>query len=213
MAKIAIDVVIIPPEEIMDKVIAINQKEAKKGNARGPLARDDFYPHISLAMGTIKRGDLNRVKKILTEILENKRPLKLEFTGIYYATKSDGSKSYAFKVKNNPYLRKIHEEIMDQLLPFFSYDATVKELYHQENEKTEPPGHVNKYRDKSSFKNFDPHLTLRCKEAKFNEFPLNFTASTIAICHVGTETTCRKILFQTTLKAHPPNFSLSNIKW
>lgn len=199
MTKIAIDIAIIPPEEIMDKIIAINKKEAERGNARGPLAKDDFYPHISLAMGTIKEEDFEKVKEIFAKILENQNPLNIELTELDYATKSDGSKTYGMRAKKTNEIQKLHEELMNNLLPYFSFDATLEELYKKENEDTKPPSHVNTYHEKSSFENFDPHLTLRCKEVEFNEFPIIFTASTIAICHVGTETTCRKILFQTTL--------------
>ena len=109
MTKIAIGIVILPPEAIMDKIIAINQKEAERGNARGPLAKDDFYPHISLAMGTIKKDDFDKVKKILTKILENQNPLKIELTEIDYAKKSDGSKSYALRVKKMEEIQKLKD--------------------------------------------------------------------------------------------------------
>ena len=200
MTKIAIDIAIIPPEEIMDKIIAINKIEAERGNARGPLAKDDFYPHISLAVGTIKKEDFEKVKEMFVKTLKNQNSLNIKLTGTYYATKSDGSKSYALKIIKTEEIQKIHEKLMNNLLSYFSYDATSEELYKKKNEETKPPSHVNKYKKKSSFENFDPHLTLRCKEVELNEFTITFIASTIAICHVGTETTCRKILFQTRLK-------------
>ncbi len=200
MTKIAIDIVIIPPEEIMDKVIAINQKEAKRGKAWGVLAKDDFYPHISLAMGTIKKEDLNKIKEILTEILKTQKPLKAELTKLYYALGGDGSKSYCLRMKRTKEIQKLHEELMNKLLPYFSYDATLNELYKKENEETKTPDYINKYYAQFSSENFDPHLTLRCKEVEFNDFPIVFTADTIAVCHAGTQTTCRKILFQMILK-------------
>jgi len=200
MRKIAVDVAILPPKEIMDLVIAINKREARRGQARGPLGKTDFYPHISLAMGTIKEEEFNKVIKIVTDILRNQKPLKIELTELAYATKSDGSKTYGMRAKKTEEIQRLHEKLMNKLLPYFSFEATLEELYKKENEETEPPSHVNTYYQKSSFDNFDPHLTLRCKEVAFNKFPIIFTASTIAICHVGTQTTCRKILFKENLK-------------
>ena len=200
MGKLAIDVVILPPEEIMDKAISINLKEAERGNARGPLAKDDFYPHISLAMGTIKEEDFEKIKEIFMKILEKQNPLSIELIELDCATKSDGSKSYAMRAQKTEEIQKIHEELMNNLLPYFSYDATLEDLYKKESEETKPPSHVNTFHEKFSFENFDPHLTLRCKKVEFNDFPVTFTASTLAICHVGTETTCRKILFETELR-------------
>lgn len=198
MTKIAIDVAILPPEEIMDKVIAINKQEARKGNARGTLAKDDFYPHISLAMGTINEKDLEEIKKIVDNICKEFNPLSVEFSELYYATKKDGSKSYALKVKNTSDLQKIHEKLMRELLSHLSYDATEENLFKKEGENINPPGHLNKYKE-NSFEKFDPHLTLRCKEVEFTDLPIKFLGSFIAICHVGTGTTCRRILFQTKL--------------
>lgn len=200
MNRIAIDIVILPPEEIMDVVIAINQKEAKRGKAWGPLAKNDFYPHISLAMGTIKKEDLNKIKEILTKILKTQKPLKAELTELYYALSSDGSKSYCLRMKRTKEIQKLHERMMKQGLPYFSDDATLDDLFKKDYEETKTPDYINKYYAQFSFKHFDPHLTLRCKEVEFNDFPIQFNASTIAICHAGTQTTCRKILFQITLK-------------
>lgn len=200
MNRIAIDIVIIPPEEIMDKVIAINQKEAKRGNTWGVLGKDDFYPHISLAMGTIKKEDLTKIQRILTTILKNQKPLKVELVELYYALGSDGLKSYCLRMKRTKEIQKLHEELMNKLLPYFSYDATLEDLFKKDNEETKTPDYINKYSEQFSFGNFDPHLTLRCKEVEFNAFPIHFNVSTIAVCHAGTQTTCRKILFQIILK-------------
>lgn len=200
MTRIAIDIVIIPPEEIMDLVIAINKKEAKRGNTWGTLGKDDFYPHISLAMGTIKKEDLNKIKEILTKILKNQKPLKVELVELYYALGSDGSKSYCLRMKKTKEIQKLHEELINRLLPYFSYDATLEDIFKKDNEETKTPDYINKYYGQFSFGNFDPHLTLRCKEVEFNDFPIRFNASTVAICHAETQVTCRKILFQITLK-------------
>jgi len=201
MVKIAIDIAVLPPQEIMDKVIAINRREAERGNAHGRLAKNDFYPHISIAMGTIKQENLDEIKIILDNLLKNQKPLSVELVELYYAVGSDGSKTYGLKMKKTKEIQNIHEKLMRSLVPYFSYDATIEDLYKKENdeEKTNHPDHINKYLN-HSFENFDPHLTLRCKEVETAELPIIFTASTIAICHVGTRTTCRKILFQKTLK-------------
>ncbi len=200
LSKIAIDIAILPPKKITDEIIAINKKENERGNAKGALMKNDFYPHLSLAMGTIKKKDLKKVTEIITSISKNYQPLSIELTKLYYTLKNDGSKSYSLKSKKSSEIQKFHEKLMYALSSYFSYDATINELYKKENEETKAPEYINNYLREFSFEKFDPHITLRCTEVSYNNLPIVFTASTIAIFHVGTETTCRKILFQIKLK-------------
>ena len=199
MNKIAIDLVLLPPQEIMDLIIDINKKAAKKCQARGPLAKDDFYPHISLAMGTIKEKDLLKVEKVVKKIAQRYSSLNIELNQLKSILKKDGSKSYALSVKKTPTIQKMHEELMKALLPFFSYDATVDELFKKEGEETKAPSHLNEFQE-HSFSKYYPHVTLRCKEVEPIHLPINFKASVVAICHTGTEGTCRKILWEKELK-------------
>ncbi len=196
----AIDIVLLPPVDIMDMAIAINQKEAERGNDRGPLAKNDFYPHISLAMGTVKDEDLKVIIDMVAKISEKQGPLKIELTELAFVVKSDGSKSYAMRARRTKEIQELHEELMNNLLPYSSLDATLDEIYWKKDEEVALPKVVNTYHEKSSFENFDPHLTLRCKEVAFDAFPIVFSASNLAICQIGTETTCRKILYQKTLR-------------
>ena len=71
MSRIAIDIVLLPPEKIMDLVIAINKEEAKKGNSKGELNKVDFLPHLSLAMGTIEEKNLEKVDVHLLPMLND----------------------------------------------------------------------------------------------------------------------------------------------
>lgn len=197
--KIAIDVVLLPPEEIMDFCIEINKGAAEKGQDKGPLGKEDFIPHISLAMGCMEEEKLPEVMGIIKNIANNFPPLKLEITELYYATACDGIKSYGLLLKKTEILQKLHEKLMGALDSFLTYDATSEAIYFKEDESPAEPEYVNEYKDKFSYENFKPHITLRCKEADYKTFPIEFTVSALAVCHVGISTTCRKILFQTKL--------------
>lgn len=60
MTKIAIDIVLLPPEEIMNKAIEINQQLADDGIK---LNKKDCLPHISLCMGVISEEDLPEINQ------------------------------------------------------------------------------------------------------------------------------------------------------
>jgi len=195
MNKIAIDVVLLPPENIMDLAIQINKTEAEKGNSKGELNKVDFFPHLSLAMGIIKKEDFDKVIEIVRKISNKYQPQKLKLQKPYYVEGKDGQKSYAIMISKG-YLKKLHKDLMNQLNPFLSFDATSKEIYNQEEE----PDYVNQYKKIGSFDKYNPHITLRCKEITQKIPKQIFVAKRLAICHIGISTTCRKILFETELK-------------
>ena len=195
MTKIAIDVVLLLPNEIMNFVISINKNEEKQGNSKGELNAVDFLPHISLAMGVIKKEDWEKVTEIVAGVSEKFNQMKLEITEPYHVIGEDEVKSYGLRIIGDN-LQQLHEELMSQLNPFLTFDATQKEIYKQE----ENPDYVNSYKEKGSFDKYEPHITLRCKEITQEIPKQKFIAKRIAICHIGRSTTCRKILFETKLK-------------
>ncbi len=202
--KIAIDVVLLPPEEIMELCIGINREEAAKGNAKKELGRNDFIPHLSLAVGRVQKENFSKVKRLVQKIARKTVPLKLELVDLNYAIGSDGTKTYYLKIKNNKKLQQLHELIMKTLEPYLTYDATVADLYSKPGEQIQAPDYINQFRMKNSFEHFDPHITLWVRSSLFNDFPISFIPLTLAICHLGVGTTCRKILFSTSLKENKP---------
>ena len=53
---------------------------------------------------------------------------------------------------------------------------------------------LDSYKDKFSHSNYQAHITLGCYDAKFEEFPINFTVNTIVLGQIGNGCTCRYIL-------------------
>ena len=61
-------------------------------------------------------------------------------------------------------------------------------------------GIAKNYPEKSSFENFFPHITIGYGEINNFSFPIIFSVSKLALCHLGNHCTCRKILASTNLK-------------
>ena len=193
MTKIAIDIVLLPPEEIMDLAVA---KSESLNDDNVKLNKEKCLPHISLCMGVLKEEDFSKAKEIIEEVAKNFSPLNLEITGI------DVQEGYSgFHIKKIDQLQKLHQEITNKIKSFLSYDATKDEIYPSQNlNEKKAQSWINGYLKKSSFENVYPHITLSTKEAKQKEINVPFTASRLAICHLGNYCTCRKILFETELK-------------
>jgi hypothetical protein len=61
--------------------------------------------------------------------------------------------------------------------------------------------YIQNFTQNSSYKNFNPHITIGdgIFERKL-KLQIKFTASRLALCHLGNYCTCREILYETSLK-------------
>jgi len=189
MSKIAIDVVLLPPEDIMDKAIDINKHLADDPIQ---LDKENCLPHVSLCMGVVDEKNLPKIKAIIDEIGKHFSALSLTIDKI------NAEKYCCFDVTNTEDLQRLHETIMTELLPSLSYDA-LPEMCFSPPVAAKTLFWINEYRGQSSFENFYPHITLGTTPIKNKTVNIPFTASKLAICHLGNYCTCRKILHTVTL--------------
>ena len=185
MSKIAIDIALLPPEEIMDKAIEINNQLA--GDLI-KLNKKSCLPHISLCMGVAKEENLLKIKEVINEIEKDFSELSLTVSKI-------NDEHICFEIKNNEDLQKLHEAIMTKLLPYLSYDATTDMCFSPPPVAEKTLFWINNYKDKFCFQNFYPHITLGTSKLKGEELNIDFTASKLIVCHLGNYCTCRKILY------------------
>lgn len=200
-SKIAVDVAILPPDNIADKLIGINKQAAAKNMAWGPLGKEDFLPHLSLAMGCVQYDDLGTMKGVVEAVVAEFDPIPIELYELYYAEMSNGAKMYCLRAKKTPKLQRLHENMVNGLQRYFSHDCVKESLYSKPGEEVVEPDYINKFHSSHTFQAFDPHVTLRIKEeAGRDALPITFTANWVAACHVGIITTCRKKIFAVPIK-------------
>ena len=58
MGRKAVDVVLLPSEQMMDKAIEANGELVKRFGGKIVLNRENCLPHISLAMGCVDERDI-----------------------------------------------------------------------------------------------------------------------------------------------------------
>lgn len=190
MGRIAVDVVLLPDETITDKAIEINAKL----NGEIVLHKENCLPHISLAMGCIDEKDLAAIEKVLTAIAERCAIGQLQITGIHISTNSRGETVSAFEVDKTRQLQSLHEIVMEKVQPYFSSTVTSDMIYGDAEVPETTLEWIKSYREKASFAAFFPHITLGYGRVKEQQFPVKFTASKLALCHLGNHCTCRKVL-------------------
>jgi len=195
MAKIAIDVVLLPSEKMMGKAIEINKELIKTNEGKITLDKEKCLPHISLCMGIIEEEDIPEVKKILEEIAAELSSLNLVAENIKADVISTGKKVSGLRIQSNEDLQKLHETVMKRLWKYLSYDVEASMLFNPSEIEDVTFSWIKGYADKyENPLSFHPHVTVGFGETDEFEFPVEFTASRIALCQLGNYCTCRKIL-------------------
>ena len=194
MAKIAVDVVLLPSYEVTNLAIKANKVLLKQYADRIVLDKESCLPHISLAMGCMDEQDIPDIKKILHIIAGKYDPGQLNIAGISIGTNALGEKVSSFKVDKTEKLLSLHEEVIRRMTPYFSYDVTAEMVLSPPPAGESTLLWIKNYPEKSAFFNFFPHITIGYGQLDEFPFTAEFTASKLALCHLGNHCTCRKVL-------------------
>jgi len=200
MTKIAVDAVLLPSETMMDKAIEANRELPEESGNKIVLNKENCLPHISLAMGCIDENDICEIEKILQTIAKQCHLPQLKVVAIQVGTNSVGEKVSSFQIENTEVLQSLHEEVMQKLTPYFKYDVTVDMVLSPHRAEPSTLLWIKNYRNKASFENFFPHITIGYGQVTTPLSPIKFTASKLALCHLGNNCTCRKVLISAELE-------------
>ncbi len=200
MPKLAIDVALLPPKKIMDICIGINARAYLNGWTKDRLNKTNFFPHITLFMGTAEKSDLKMIKNILQKIANEGIAPGIILNRLERRKNIDGTRPYFLNAYRSKKLQNLHERVMKDLKKFLTTTGTTKMFFKKKNEE-EPKNSnwLNQYEQKAAFKNFHPHITLRTEQASYEKLPLKFVATRLVLGHMGTSSTCRKILYEVRL--------------
>jgi hypothetical protein len=190
----AIDVVLLPDEAMMDKAIEANRRLVCKHGEKIVLNKQICLPHISLAMGCIEQGDVGTARTVLSVITSKVSLDQLTVTGVRTSTNSLGEEVSVFEVEKIHELQLLHEQVMEGLAPYLTCDVTAQMLYEPSEVGESTLLWIESYREESSFAHFFPHITIGY--GRLNDFscPMRFSVTELALCHLGNHCTCRKVL-------------------
>ena len=203
MVRKAVDIVLLPTEAMMEKTIEANKEPVMKFGRKIVLNKENCLPHISLAMGCVGERDISAVEKVLKPVAEKSSLPELRVVAVRTTTNSVGEKVSVFEVEKTKELQLLHERVMDELGAYLSYNVTRDMLYRSGEIGESTLLWIKNYREKSSFANFSPHITIGYGEIENLSFPIKFTASKLALCHLGNHCTCRKILVSIEIVTQP----------
>jgi 2'-5' RNA ligase len=202
MAKIAIDVVLLPSDEMMDEAIKLNRESLKTFDEKIILNKENCLPHVSLAMGCIYEKDIPDIDQTLQDIAKQHSFMSLRVIDIQSPITPTDEKASVLEIEKTKRLQLLHEDIMKRLRPYFTYDVTADMLLSAPRQVAQSTlSWIKNYPQKSGFEDFSPHITIGFGRIPKLESPINFTASRLALCHLGNHCTCRKILISIELKS------------
>ena len=201
MTQIAADVILIPSEEMMNIAIESNRELLEQYPDKIVLDKKDCLPHISLAMGCIDQKNIADVDKILRKTAKKFSIRFLRIIDVHTHTNVTGEKVSVLQIENTDQLQSLHEQVMSSMKPYFSYDVTADMVLSDGIVSKSTLLWIKNYPVESSFENFFPHITLGYGEIKLEPLPISFVVPKIALCHLGNDCTCKKVLAAAELTA------------
>lgn len=200
MGKTAVDAVLLPDGAMTGRAVAVSRKLSLGCGGKIVLHPATCLPHISLAMGVIDDSRMSDASMIVRECAGRFRTLKLSAERCRGSAIPSGETVSEFVIGKTRELQSLHEAVMTGLRPLFEPGVSTAMIFSPPAVEEISLHWIKNYADESSFKNFRPHITLGFGEADCIPMPIDFTASTLALCHLGNFCTCRKVLFSATFE-------------
>ena len=194
MKRFAINVVLLPPDPVMDLALEWNQVLCKSRSKNIVLNKKDYLPHISMAMGCLSANQLEHANTILQSMATQHHALELRVPHIRTVETASGDSVITFDIDLSPELTGLHESIVTAFRPLLTQDVTEADINDLPPIDTSSLEWINHYIPHHCFQHFWPHITLGFGAPPRNFKPCSFQASRLAICHLGNHCTCRKIL-------------------
>lgn len=194
---LAVDVVLLPPRVVMDNIVNLMDYSSVSPIR---LNTHDCLPHISLAMGVLAKADLDKAKLALVSLAAKQKVLPITITETNTHSTPDGLSMRELLISRNEELLQLHQETINTFRSLLRHDNVLINMFVSPPVVADISTHwVKHYYDKRKPADYKPHITLGLGKVTELEQPVNFVAERLALCHLGTYCTCRRILLETSL--------------
>jgi 2'-5' RNA ligase len=193
MKRFAVDVVILPPELVMDSAIEQNRALRKSYATNIVLGKKNYLPHISIAMGCLSEDKLDEAHSVLQSIATTQSTMDLQIADIRTVPgKNKNIVTFDIGLSND--LATFHERVVESFRPLLTQDATEEDFSDPAPIEKSSVNWVNHFIPQQCFDHFWPHITLGFGDPPGTFQPFSFKASCLAICHLGNHCTCKTVL-------------------
>jgi hypothetical protein len=198
---LAVDVVLLLPEPVAAWAKTVNAvMNERTGDRRVVLGDETGIPHISLAMAAVSAADLTALGARLDAIAAGHLPLALYPEGIATVTLSSGDAVSGLNLETTAGLRALHHAVMEATDPFRLSVVRDEMIHGHEAEEISAftAEYIAGYPRNAAFSHFSPHITLGYWAVDRDLGPgpgvCMFRATRLAVCHLGNNCTCGRIL-------------------
>ena len=187
---IAIDIAILPPADVSARAIALSAA-LPADESQGLRLGVDRLPHITLTQQFVPTESLDPLLAQLDRLVRNRDPMPLRVTGGGKGS-SLGSNSVWMTIERTPALASLHAQLLLVVEPFEVTTGDAAAFFGADARDRDVRW-VREFRRESSVARFTTHITLGHASEPPTVEPMEFVATTIAVCHLGRFCTCRHI--------------------
>jgi len=187
MPLIALDIAILPPDEVARRATELSAS-LPRGESQGLLLGPGYLPHITLVQLFADTSETNTLLTQVEDIVRDRSPLHLRVSG-----GRSGASSVWMGIEPAPVLVELHQHLLDAVLPFEHGDGDASAFFGGDARERDVRW-VAQYRETSSGRAFQPHITLGHASHPPVIEPFDFTARRVAACHLGRFCSCRRVL-------------------
>ncbi|MDH7599978.1 MAG: 2'-5' RNA ligase family protein [Sedimentisphaerales bacterium] len=194
MGQIAVDIVLLPPREVMDLVIEQNRDLVAGRHREIVLTHDGALPHISLVMGCMETDTLPELVSIMNDLVKDHPPGGLTAIGIAIISNQVGKKVSSLLIHKTDPLQRLHEVLLIATGPLLGYQPRPEMFYGGAPVTQSTLDWVRLFREQSSLHRFWPHITIGYGVARPIDRPVSFHPQALAVCQLGNHCTCQRVL-------------------
>jgi len=189
---LAIDVALLLPEAVNARACAISDTLEDEG-----FRFDETHlPHVTLLQQFVAREHLPALSDRIDKVARATAAVTVRVTGI-----EQYEDTPYLAIERTPALQRLHENLLEEAASFH-LPAGGPTAFHEANDEPPRPADilwVTRFRVDASRDHFWPHVTLGKGKADTGIEPFHFTATNLALCHLGRFCTCRIVLREWTL--------------
>ena len=190
---VALDVAILPPPEVSAQAIAVSRGLARNGEETFALSGPRL-PHVTLAALFVATGEVDAACQAVALQLTDQPALPLHVHG-----GDRRGRTLWLGIDRSQALATLHARLMTAVAPFERTGGTIA-AFTGEQARGNDVEFVARYRKRSAFAAFDPHITLGHGISAPDVSPFTFEAREVAVCHLGRFCTCCAVFERWTLK-------------
>jgi 2'-5' RNA ligase len=195
---IAVDVALLLPVPVARQAVALSAA-LPRSESKGLRLNETHLPHVTLTQLFVDVQALSAVAGAIDLTLRDAAPLPLRIAG-----PGRGGSSIWMQIERTPALHQLHRWLMDALRAFEQPEGGPS-AFAGIDARPEDLQWVARFRHESAYDRYTPHVTLGHATQPPHVEPLEFEATTVAMCQLGRFCTCRQVLQQWTLSGPASN--------